>query len=847
MAVPGGASARTTLRQLLEGGTSTSWLHCPALPDGVRAGEDAPRLPEPPPAGYLDDRTYAVEPATARLLDRCPADATGLSDPEQAVYRARSVDLTMRGGTTSGVVYPLAVCELARHFRVRNVGGASAGAIAAAATAAAELGRSRLSTGGGPGQERPVQPGHVHPGYRGLADIVAWLTQLDGDPHTTDPESEPDSDSEPDEQYRLASLFQPAPATRALWRVVTALLRRRVWAAVPLAAVAFGWRWAAATLVVVAAAVATLGAVLPLGAVGSGLRTAAAAGYLVALLLLITGAVGVLTQLRGVGAARLSAARLLRRPDPQRRLLQVNSASPQPPNRAALAGWLLLVLAGSGGLLFLGVRLPAPGGSLLVAVPVAVTLATVVVVLVGAVALRLLARAREVSYGLLSGATRSPGAGRPLVSWLDDCLSELAGQPGRTLTFADLWFGDRAVDGAQRDLAARDARHRLVNLELVTTDLTQQRAVRFPLPPTSVLVARSGSALHVHHADLVEVLGDVLAARLCPPETAVDTKVERADGTWAPLTVHPLPEPGELPVVFAARLSLAMPGLFSAVRMYRLRYPSAVRDDGGHALFAVGAALRWPPPEQVGSGPVAEAVWFSDGGITSNFPVQLFDSLLPRWPTFGLNLGPYPEGYEHQDVWLPEDWQAGLPPASPVGASALSLVAAVVRTARSWRDTAQTGMPSTRGRVAWVRRRAGEGGTNLYTGRDTIASLALRGALAGARLRQRFAPDDAGVRTRWERHRWLRLRVSVRALDGVRGTMSVSLPSYLPLLEPGAALAAASGPCPDVAKPLYLPGDPSFAPEAATLLQAVGSPFGVAAAAVDSPEPAPELTSTPPL
>jgi hypothetical protein len=435
MAVPGGASARTTLRQLLEGGTSTSWLHCPALPDGVRAGEDAPRLPEPPPAGYLDDRSYAVEPATARLLDRCPADATGLSDPEQAVYRARSVDLTMRGGTTSGVVYPLAVCEVARHFRVRNVGGASAGAIAAAvasagaiaaaATAAAELGRSRLSTGGGPGQERPVQPGHVHPGYRGLADIVAWLTQLDGDPHTTDPES--DSDSEPDEQYRLASLFQPAPATRALWRVVTALLRRRVWAAVPLAAVAFGWRWAAATLVVVAAAVATLGAVLPLGAVGSGLRTAAAAGYLVALLLLITGAVGVLTQLRGVGSARLSAARLLRRPDPQRRLLQVNSASPQPPNRAALAGWLLLVLAGSGGLLFLGVRLPAPGGSLLVAVPVAVTLATVVAVLVGAVAL---AGAGPCQGGVVRAAQRGhPQPGRRATTGLPGSMTASASWP----------------------------------------------------------------------------------------------------------------------------------------------------------------------------------------------------------------------------------------------------------------------------------------------------------------------------------------------------------------------------------------------------------------------------------
>jgi hypothetical protein len=52
----------------------------------------------------------------------------------------RFCDLVMKGGFTSGVVYPLAACELARAFRLKNIGGTSAGAIAAAATAAAELG-----------------------------------------------------------------------------------------------------------------------------------------------------------------------------------------------------------------------------------------------------------------------------------------------------------------------------------------------------------------------------------------------------------------------------------------------------------------------------------------------------------------------------------------------------------------------------------------------------------------------------------------------------------------------------------------------------------------------------------
>ena len=55
---------------------------------------------------------------------------------------SRSCDVLMKGGITSGVIYPHAVCELARHYKLASVGGSSAGAIAAAAAAAAEFGRA---------------------------------------------------------------------------------------------------------------------------------------------------------------------------------------------------------------------------------------------------------------------------------------------------------------------------------------------------------------------------------------------------------------------------------------------------------------------------------------------------------------------------------------------------------------------------------------------------------------------------------------------------------------------------------------------------------------------------------
>ena len=50
-------------------------------------------------------------------------------------------DLVMQGGITSGVAYPAAVLELRKRFRFRSIGGASAGAMAAVVTAAAEYAR----------------------------------------------------------------------------------------------------------------------------------------------------------------------------------------------------------------------------------------------------------------------------------------------------------------------------------------------------------------------------------------------------------------------------------------------------------------------------------------------------------------------------------------------------------------------------------------------------------------------------------------------------------------------------------------------------------------------------------
>lgn len=125
-------------------------------------------------------------------------------------------NIVMKGGVTSGVVYPRAVVALAERFRFRRIGGTSAGAIAAAATAAAELGRRRDPDGAG--------------GF-GLLD---GLPRALGEP------------CGPADRSKLFSLFQPTDEVRPVFEALVALgdrtpPYRKAWAllrAFPLAAVA---------------------------------------------------------------------------------------------------------------------------------------------------------------------------------------------------------------------------------------------------------------------------------------------------------------------------------------------------------------------------------------------------------------------------------------------------------------------------------------------------------------------------------------------------------------------------------------------------------------------------------
>jgi predicted acylesterase/phospholipase RssA len=109
-------------------------------------------------------------------------------DPRAYDYShpTRACDVVLKGGITSGVVYPHALCELARTYSFASVGGTSAGAIAAAGAAAAEYGRAAG-------------------GFQKLAELPAWLGAGDN----------------------LFRLFQPEPRTRPYFRLFAAGLGRK--------------------------------------------------------------------------------------------------------------------------------------------------------------------------------------------------------------------------------------------------------------------------------------------------------------------------------------------------------------------------------------------------------------------------------------------------------------------------------------------------------------------------------------------------------------------------------------------------------------------------------------------
>ena len=245
-----------------------------------------------------------------------------------------------------------------------------------------------------------------------------------------------------------------------------------------------------------------------------------------------------------------------------------------------------------------------------------------------------------------------------------------------------------------------------------------------------------------------------------------------------------LPKADELPIVVAMRMSLSFPILLSALPLWTL----------GTSAFA---KINGSPPAALTQDDLNQN-WFSDGGLSSNFPIHFFDSWLPTRPTFGINLTVFPPNsfvrstaphletaaqYEKMSaekfsdpltsrgsegrkterkvgdpaaaVYLP---RANEDPPKIINKleTLVSFLGAIVSAMQNYRDNQQSQLPSYRERIIQVRLEKTEGGLNLDMPSETLRGIAAKGEMAGKGLLSDFEFDE---------HQWTRFRVVMGQLE----------------------------------------------------------------------------------
>lgn len=546
-------------------------------------------------------------------------------------------DIVMKGGVTSGVVYPGAICQIAKTYRYKNIGGTSAGAIAAALTAAAEY--SRRSGGSG---------------FDLLQQLPSYLST----------------------GKNLVNLFQPAATTAPLFNALLGASKtnqsflQRVF---PLFTNCAGWALVGALVAAVLAAPILVGLwdnagifvynLIPLG-----------------LFLILGAAVGV--------------------------------------------GWRMLQI----------VRTSIP----------------------------------ENFFGMCSGHDRYGGKGPPLTDWLAAQIdtyarSGLASPPTGPLTMGMLWNDPAAaipapsIPGlAENKHLENDVKHgeRDINLEMMTTNVTQGRPYRLPFSELEQTVFYFDKAEMgcLFPPDIVEHL-------VQKSDRAFTVQVAKPQAGDAPGTrreVLPLPPAAEFPVIMAARMSLSFPVLFSAIPLYAVDRSEAAKPDAR-----------------------VEKCWFSDGGISSNMPIQFFDGPLPRWPTFALNLrGQQPDDLKAPPVAMATDTKPDINVIPDTGTSRLpKFLSAVMDSMQNWSDNTQMALQGYRDRVVDIQLTPTQGGLNLEMPQAVLDSLKALGDTAGATIVNAFDPSTL----RWDGHRKIRMRSALAMADEwlrhyVGGANGVRLP-----------------------------------------------------------------------
>lgn len=313
-------------------------------------------------------------------------------------------------------------------------------------------------------------------------------------------------------------------------------------------------------------------------------------------------------------------------------------------------------------------------------------------------------------FGLCPGIQQTRASGEGFTDWLARLIDEAAGlgpNPEAPLTFGDL--------------AKPRNGHEPIRLAMMTTSLMERRPYALPM---------ENNGFVFEQREWAKIF----------PKRIMDFLIKECD-PFEPLRGEEgaffyFPDDARLPIVVAARMSLGFPGLISAAPLWRRDYTFTSPDDQNQLRRCL----------------------FSDGGLSSNFPIHFFDKLLPNNPTFAISLDEFdPRKSRGGNVWLPTSAHGGtkipVQPFEGLGGFLMRLI----DSAKDWQDNLQSILPGYRERIVHIGLAPDEGGLNLTMKQEVIDKLVGYGGEAGEKLRMEFDMDS---------HRWRRFLVAMARIEG---------------------------------------------------------------------------------
>lgn len=405
---------------------------------------------------------------------------------------------------------------------------------------------------------------------------------------------------------------------------------------------------------------------------------------------------------------------------------------------------------------------------------------------------------RLTGSGMCTGM-RAEGSLNPgLSEWLHEGVQNSANLPfHKPLTFGNLWDAPGGPKDAQ---GSREPQS--IDLRMITTCLSHGRIYELPLADEGSLVMfrlsefkpyfpvdvvnhlrRVSKRMSFEDCALLQrrykermaaidpsaMLGQLCLGKLRLLPFRLNAEFDKAEDATNGLNdpdIRELPS-ADLPIVVAARLSMSCPVLFQNMRLIGFNLDKHIEDVNFVRL------------------------WFSDGGIGSNFPIHLFDKAIPRWPSFGLKILEDPPRlnssakpiksyipFAHKDgaddnLVYPRDVSAfTAPDVKDVSVSSfVKLLFSIYTSAKDGHDQSYLRMPDVRNRVVriYLNNRAGNM-LNLKIEPVRIIDLALVVGAEGGRnaalayLADVKIPGYGDWANSWQDHRWVRFNMLTRGL-----------------------------------------------------------------------------------